>query len=77
MSQKTMKESAPPLAGDLLNGCEEIGAFLGWTERKTYHAISSGYLPGVFKIGNQFCARKSVLMAEIEKRERASCNDAA
>jgi hypothetical protein len=63
------------LADDLLDGVTEIGAFLGWTERRTYYAAEHRIIP-VFKMGKRkWCARKSTLrqhIADLEATDLAS-----
>jgi hypothetical protein len=54
--------NVPPqsLADDLLTGCDEIAAYLGWPVRRVFHAASRGALP-VAKVGPRWIARKSEL----------------
>jgi excisionase family DNA binding protein len=57
------------LATDLLTGAPAIAAFLGFSERKTYHLLEEGRLPA-FKIGDKnWQARKSTLRRHIEGLE--------
>jgi hypothetical protein len=57
--------TAGPLAADIIEGCEEIGVSIkGPEDRKkakrwAYRNIKR--LPGVFKIGNRWYARRSLL----------------
>ncbi len=53
---------------DLLHGAREIGAFLKTNPRKTYYLLETGALPA-FKLGNQWCARKSTLLAYFAQLE--------
>jgi hypothetical protein len=48
------------LADDLLEGCPEIGAFIGKSARETLWAIERGRLPA-WRDGHKWCALKSVL----------------
>ncbi len=56
------------IAGDLLQGAEAIGDFLGMDRRAVYFAVSKNRLP-TFRIGAGVFARKSTLMAWISKQE--------
>lgn len=65
-------KASSPLAGDILHGAEEIAEFLYGdrkSRRKVYHLVESGHIP-FFKIGNNVCTRKSVLLDWIEEQER-------
>ncbi len=53
---------------DLLYGARKIGAFLGISARKTYYLLETGALPA-FKLGKQWCARKSSLLEFIAQLE--------
>ncbi len=48
------------LADDLLTGCKAIAEFLGWPERRVYHAHAQGFLP-IAAVGRTLIARKSEL----------------
>ncbi|WP_188261974.1 DNA-binding protein [Azospirillum tabaci] len=54
------------LSGDLLEGAEKIGAFMGLTARQVYHQRES--LP-IFTIGAKLFARKSTIMKWIAEQE--------
>jgi len=56
------------LADDLLKGAEEIGAFIGGKERRIYHMLETGTLPG-FKWGGIWHARKSTIIKHVDKLE--------
>jgi excisionase family DNA binding protein len=57
------------LANDLIGGVPAIAAFLGFSERQTYHLLEKGKLPA-FKIGDRkWQARKSTLRRHIENLE--------
>lgn len=57
------------LADDLMSGVPAIAAFLGKSERQTYHLLERGKLPA-FKIGDRkWEARKSTLRKHIESLE--------
>jgi hypothetical protein len=56
-------------AGDLLEGAAAIAEFMGWTVRRTYHIHRTGGWP-IFNDGNMLTARRSTLLAYIERRER-------
>ena len=57
------------LADDLMGGVPAIAAFLGLSERQTYHLLEKGKLPA-FKIGDRkWQARKSTLLRHIEGLE--------
>ena len=50
------------LADDVLDGVKEIAAFIGKSERATFHLIHGNQLP-VFRLGKKIHARKSELEA--------------
>jgi len=57
------------LANDLMGGVPAIAAFLGLSERQTYHLLENRKLPA-FKIGNRkWQARKSTLRRHIQNLE--------
>ena len=57
------------LADDLLTGVRAIAAWRGEPERRVYHLLERRQIPA-FKLGGIWCARKSTLLADIERRER-------
>jgi NMD protein affecting ribosome stability and mRNA decay len=62
------------LSDDLLRGAGEIAKFVygdAGERRKVYHAASTRQMP-TFKMGDVICARKSVLLAHIERQETNS-----
>jgi len=63
--------SGSSLSFDLLQGADQIGAFLGASRRQVYHLVNSGHLP-VFRMGTKLCARKSRLLSWIEDQENDS-----
>jgi hypothetical protein len=76
---------ASPLAGDMLHGAEAISLFIFGSasesfRNKIYHAASrkvsaAARLP-TFRMGAVICARKSSLLAWIERQEAAAVRDA-
>jgi hypothetical protein len=68
--------STTKLGDDLLTGAREIGEFLGWPERKVYHAASRGYLP-VGYVGPILIARKSELTTTLSGKRIAARDNAA
>lgn len=66
------KTEEVPLKEDLLRGVAAIADFTGDSERRTYHLIATKQLPGVFKMGNRYCARKSTIRANIAAREQGA-----
>jgi len=50
------------LADDILDGVKEIAAFIGKSERATFHLIHENRLP-VFRLGKKIHARKTELEA--------------
>lgn len=56
---------------DLLTGAEAIAAFMGLKPRRVYHLAETQKLP-VFRLGATLCARKSTLLAWIERMEGAA-----
>ncbi len=56
-------------AADLLVGAEQIGAFLGFTVRQTYHLVRRRELP-VFKQNGRLCARRAALLDRLQELER-------
>ena len=65
-----MSESKTKLSDDLLTGAAEIGAYLGWDERRVYHSAARGYLP-VTKVGALLVARKSELTRALSAKHAA------
>lgn len=66
------------LASDLLEGADEIAAFIFGDKydrvkrrRRVYHLVDLGAIP-TFKLGTTICARKSQLQAWIEAQELRS-----
>ena len=57
------------LADDLLEGADEIGAFMGWNRRRVFYAAERGLIP-IFRFGNRLSARKSTLRRRVEDLER-------
>ncbi len=68
---KSSDGSGIALADDLLQGAASIGAFLGFSERQTFYLLEKKRLPA-FKLQGRWCARKSTLLAHIEKLEMAA-----
>ncbi len=69
----TQVEKAPApesISDDLMRGVEAIARFTGWTERQVYHAVSRGHLPGAFKVGNAWCARRSTILEGLRRLEQ-------
>ncbi|MEQ8251884.1 MAG: helix-turn-helix domain-containing protein [Oceanibaculum nanhaiense] len=67
MDQRT--EIPDTIDGDLLRGADEIARFLGLNKRAIYHAIERGRIPH-FRFGANLYARRSSLLAWIEKQEQ-------
>ncbi|WP_424361415.1 hypothetical protein [Methylocystis parvus] len=67
-------QAEPPqpatLKDDLLRGAKEIADFLGVSERQGFHLCATGQLPGVFKLGRIWHARRSTLIEELRRREQ-------
>jgi len=63
-------ERTPELRDDLIVGADALASYLGMTQRQVYGAVERRTLP-FFKIGAHVCARKSVLLAWIERQESA------
>ena len=57
------------MADDLLQGIEAISRFTGIKPRRLYYLAESGLLPGVFKLGGRWCARRSTLTKVIGRLE--------
>jgi hypothetical protein len=53
-------ETPETIADDKLEGCPEIGTFIGKTARETLWAIERGRLPA-WREGHKWCALKSAL----------------
>ena len=64
------------IAGDLLQGADEVAGFTGIDRRAVYHLAQTRKLP-VFRMGTVICARKSTLMRWIEEQEAKSMGAAA
>lgn len=62
----------PPatLKGDMLKGVKAIADFLDLPERQVYHLCSTNQLPGVFKLGRLYHARRSILLEHMARREQ-------
>lgn len=65
-----------PLAQDLMSGAGAIAQFMFGDDaegnrRKVYHAADKLGLP-CFKIGGTLCARRSTILAWIERQENAA-----
>lgn len=58
------------LKDDLLRGAKQIADFLGEKERRVFYMCETGQLPGVFKVGRLWRARRSILLAEMRRREQ-------
>jgi hypothetical protein len=56
------------LAEDLLSGVKAIAEYRGEPERRTYHLLETGQIPG-YKLGGRWNSRKSTQLAHIEKLE--------
>lgn len=69
-----MRQRESALAEDMLQGAEEIGAFMGLDPRQVYHQRKR--LP-VFKIGALICARKSTILRWIAEQESKASSGAA
>jgi hypothetical protein len=63
-----------PLSEDMLWGVKQIARFLGCTEKAISNMHLRGKLP-TFKHGGRVCARRSTLLADIEKREHSHGRD--
>ena len=57
------------LKDDLMKGVARIAEFQGEPKRRTYYMLERRLLPG-FKRGGIWYARKSTILADIERRER-------
>ncbi len=62
------------LADDLLEGADEIAAFMGWNRRRVFYLAERELMP-IFRIGNRLAARKSALRRRIEDMEQAGQRD--
>ena len=62
----------PPstLRGDMLKEIKAIAGFLDLPDRQVYHLCATGQLPGVFKLGRLYHARRSVLLEHMIRREQ-------
>ena len=67
-------EACPPLGDDLLWGAEAIATFIfgDRSKRRAVYHLSERYDLPAFKMGRILCARRSVLMAWVEQREKDS-----
>ena len=59
------------LADDLLEGADDIAAFMGWNRRRVFYAAERKMIP-IFRFGGRLCARKSTLRRHVEELEQAS-----
>ena len=62
------------LADDLLDGADEIAAFMGWNKRRVFYAVERKLIP-IFRVGNRLSARKSTLRRHVESLEQAQRRD--
>jgi len=46
---------------DILWGVKAISAFIGRTERSTFHLLERGHIPAARKVGGKWCVRRSAL----------------
>lgn len=60
------------LADDLLTGAAAIAEYLGWNQRRIYHAASQGYLP-IGRAGQLLIARKSELNRALSPATQNAC----
>jgi len=56
------------IASDLVFGARAIASVLGMTQRQVYHVTACSQIP-TFKIGGTLCARRSTLLAWLERLE--------
>ncbi len=63
------------LADDLLEGADEIAAFMGWNRRRVFYAAERKLIP-IFRVGNRLSARKSSLRRRIEDMEQRATEEA-
>ncbi len=63
------------LANDLLEGADEIAAFMGWNRRRAFYAAERKLIP-IFRVGNRLSARKSSLRRRIEDLEQRATEEA-
>jgi hypothetical protein len=66
-----------PLHDDLMIGVEKIAKFTGQSERRVFHMLAMGQLPGFKLGGNRWAARKSALQQHILECEREGAREAA
>jgi hypothetical protein len=57
------------MADDTLAGVVAIAAYIGKTERQTYHLLETCQLPAAFKLGDRWHLRKSAYRRRIEQLE--------
>lgn len=65
----TSVTSPDTIANDLLHGAERIGEFLGINRRRAFYLLEHGHIPG-FKLGKQWCARRSQLNTTIRAQDK-------
>ncbi len=58
------------LADDLLEGADQIAAFMGWNRRRVFYAAERKLIP-IFRVGSRLSARKSTLRRHVEDLEQA------
>ena len=66
-----MTKEINELAGDILDGADQIALFIFGTtkkRRRVYNLVEAGELP-TFRLGSSIHARKSALLDWIQKRE--------
>jgi excisionase family DNA binding protein len=68
MENHPMSDAAAD-APDLLYGADAIASFLGVTRPTVYHLNETRRIP-FFKVGKTTCARRSTLLAALERLEQ-------
>lgn len=70
MSTNERQQPPQTIADDMLNGVAEIAAFLGMSERQTYHALSQGYIDGCFQFGKNWKGLRSRIVEGINRKAK-------
>ncbi|MBT4905934.1 MAG: hypothetical protein HOL07_00870 [Rhodospirillaceae bacterium] len=68
MEVSMVPSNIPLLADDILCGADAIADYMGVPRRMIYHLAHASQLP-IFRLGAKICARKSQLVAFVEKQE--------
>jgi predicted DNA-binding transcriptional regulator AlpA len=68
-----MAKEVTDISDDLIFGIKDIANFLGQPQRRIYHLVNQGHLPGVFKIApRRHAALRSVLLENLRNKAKGA-----